>query len=143
VSHNGALQCFAPFIDSLDLLDAALVASSPPGYNARRMIPQQPKAMPDDLRQSFRDAVRLFYRWRPGERMPTVKFRTMVVSLSGVCDLVLAHRNEPLPLDVHHELLALIDVAHLKSDLLNDPSLEMGARCVDRLIQERIVGSLT
>jgi hypothetical protein len=58
----------------------------------------------------------------------------MVVSLSGVCDLVLAHRNEPLPLDVHHELLALIDarLAHLKTDLLNDPSFEMGARCLDR-----------
>jgi hypothetical protein len=77
--------------------------------------------------------------------MPTLKFRTMVVSLSGVCDLVLAHRNEPLPLDVHHELLALIDapLAHLKMDLLNDPSFEMGARCLDRLIQERMVGSLT
>jgi hypothetical protein len=26
-----------------------------------------------------------------------------------VCDLVLSYRNEPLPADVHHELLNLID----------------------------------
>jgi len=75
--------------------------------------------------------------------MPTLKFRTMVVSLRGVCDLVLAHRNETLPLDVHHELLALIDapLAHLKTDLLHDPSFEMGACYLGRLIQQRIVGS--
>jgi hypothetical protein len=52
--------------------------------------------------------------------MPTLKFRTMIVSLSGVCDLILAHPNEALPLDVHHELLALIDcpLTSLKTDLL-------------------------
>src|SRR5262249_12033715 len=111
-------------------------------YHALRMVPQQSKAIPDDLRQSFRDAVRLFYRWRPGEPMPTLKFRTMVVSLSGVCDLVLAHRNEPLPLDVHHELLALIDapLSRPKTDHSNHPSCEMGAGAMERLIRKRIVG---
>ncbi len=103
------------------------------------MAAQQRETIPDDVRQSFRDAVRLFYRWRPGERIPTIRFRTMIVSLSGVCDLVLAYRNEPLPLDVHHELLALIDRPHLnlKADLMTDPSFETGARCLDKLIEER------
>src|SRR5271157_5733815 len=93
------------------------------------MAPSQPETMLDDVRHSFRDAVRLFYRWRPGKPIPTVRFRTMVVSLSGVCDLVLAYRNDPLPLDVHHELLALIDGPYpsLKAELLNDPSFETGA----------------
>ena len=54
------------------------------------MAVQQSETMPDDVRQCFRDAVRLFYRWRLGEPIPTVRFRTMVISLSRVCDLVLA-----------------------------------------------------
>ena len=106
------------------------------------MAVQQSETMPDDVRQSFRDAVRLFYRWRLGEPIPTVRFRTMVVSLSGVCDLVLAYRNEPLPLDVHHELLALIEGPHmsLKAELMIDPSFETGSRCLDKLIENRRAG---
>ncbi len=103
------------------------------------MAAKQPETIPDDLRQSFREAVRLFYRWRPGESMPTLKFRTMIVSLSGVCDLVLAYRNEPLPLDVHHELLALIETPNmsLKAELMMDPSFETGARSLYKLIEQR------
>ena len=106
------------------------------------MAVQQSETMPDDVRQCFRDAVRLFYCWRLGEPIPTVRFRTMVVSLSGVCDLVLAYRNEPLPLDVHHELLALIEGPHmsLKAELMIDPSFETGARCLDKLIENRRAG---
>jgi hypothetical protein len=103
------------------------------------MAVQQSDTMPDDVRQCFRDAVRLFYRWGVDEPLPTVRFRTMVVSLSGVCDLVLAYRNEPLSLDVHHELLALMDEPHirLKAQLVIDPSSETGARCLSKLIEER------
>jgi hypothetical protein len=72
------------------------------------MAVQQSETMPDDVSQSFRAAVPLFYRWRLGEPIPTVRFRTMVVSLSGVCDLVLAYRNEPLPLGRHSNLAAPI-----------------------------------
>ncbi len=95
-------------------------------------------------RQSFREAVRVFYRWRPGESVPSLKFRTMIVSLSGVCDLVLAYRNEPLPLDVHHELLALVDAPNmsLKAELMIDPSFETGARCLYKLIEQRRAGEL-
>lgn len=106
------------------------------------MAVQCSDTLPDDVRQSFRDAVRLSYPWRPGEPISTLRFRRMVVSLSGVCDLVLAYRNDPLPLDIHHELLALADGPHatLKAELLNDPSFETGARCLGQLIQARRAG---
>jgi hypothetical protein len=50
-----------------------------------------------------------------------------------------AYRNEPLPLDLHHELLALLDGPHmsLKEELMIDPSFETGVRCLDKLIEER------
>jgi hypothetical protein len=34
-----------------------------------------------------------------------------------VCDLVLSYRNEPLPADVHHELLNLIDEIRINPKL--------------------------
>ena len=65
------------------------------------MAQQPSETMPLDVRQSFCDAVRLFDRWRSDAPEPTLLFRSMVVSLIGVCDLVLAYRDEPLPLNVH------------------------------------------
>jgi hypothetical protein len=104
------------------------------------MVEQPSETMPDDVRQAFCDAVRIFDRWRFDAPAPTLPFRTWgVISLSGVCDLVLAYKNEPLPLDVHHELLALLDNLHmgLKAELTIDPSYAIGARCLDALIQDR------
>jgi hypothetical protein len=88
------------------------------------MAEQPSETMPEDVRQSFCDAVRLFDRWRFDTPAPTLPFRTLAVSLSGVCDLVLAYRNEPLPLNVHEELWCLIDDPHmsLKAELAIDPS---------------------
>ena len=104
------------------------------------MAEQPSETMPDDVRQSFCDAVRLFDRWRFDTPAPTLPFRGLTtVSLSGICDLVLAYRNEPLPLDVHHELWGLIDGLHmsLKAELAIDPSYTTGARCLDTLVQDR------
>jgi hypothetical protein len=104
------------------------------------MADQPSETMPDDVRQSFCDAVRLFDRWRFDTPAPALPFRGLAtVSLSGVCDLVLAYRNEPLPLDVHNELLGLLDNLHmgLKAELTIDPSYAIGARCLDTLIQDR------
>ena len=103
------------------------------------MVEQPSETMPEDVRQAFCDAVRLFDRWTFDTPAPTVPFRTLNISLSGVCDLVLAYKNEPLPLDVHHELLGLIDNLHmgLKAELMIDPSYAIGARCLDALIQDR------
>jgi hypothetical protein len=58
-----------------------------------------------------------------------------------VCDLVLAYKNEPLPLNVQRELLGLVDNLHmgLKAELTIDPSYAIGARCLDTLIQDRRV----
>jgi hypothetical protein len=103
------------------------------------MADEPSETMPDDVRQAFGDAVRLFDRWRFDTPAPTLPFRTLVVSLSGVCDLVLAYKNEPLPVSVHDELWKLIDVLHmsLKAELATDPSYAIGARCLDTLIQDR------
>lgn len=103
------------------------------------MADQPFETMPEDVRQAFGNAVRLFDRWRFDTPAPTLPVRTLNVSLSGVCDLVLAYKNEPLPLNVHHELWAIIDDLHmsLKTELMIDPSYAVGARCLDTLIQDR------
>jgi hypothetical protein len=103
------------------------------------MADQPSQTMPEDVRQAFSDAVRLFDRWMFDTPAPTLPVRTLDISLSGVCDLVLAYKNESLPLDVHHELLALIDDLHmrLKAELTIDPSYATDARCLVTLIQDR------
>ena len=108
------------------------------------MVEQPTQTMPEDVRQAFADAVRLYSRWRvqPGDvPAPTLDFRTLNVSLSGICDLVAAYKNEPLPLAVHDELWRLIDNMKLKAELAIDPSYATGARCLDALIQDRRMAS--
>jgi hypothetical protein len=68
---------------------------------------------------------------------PTIDFRLMEVSLSGICDLVTAYKSEPMPLSVHDELWGLIEDMKLKAELAFDPSYTTGARCLDVLIQDR------
>jgi hypothetical protein len=104
------------------------------------MKTESSETMPEDVRQAFADAVRMFDRWRFDTPSPTLSVRDLVeVSLSGVCDLVLAYKNEALPLNVHGELWRLIDDLHvsLKAELAGDPSYAAGARCLDILIQDR------
>jgi hypothetical protein len=100
-----------------------------------------PETIPEDVRQVFWDAIRLFANWTPAPDAPapTIRFRSLIVSLSGVCDLVLGYKDEPLPLNVHDELWRLIDDRHtgLKAALATDPSYATGARCLDTLIQAR------
>ena len=76
------------------------------------MVEQLSETMPEDVRQAFAEAIRLYSHWRsepPNVPSPTLGFRTLKVSLSGICDLVAAYKNEPLPLAVHDELWRLID----------------------------------
>jgi hypothetical protein len=110
------------------------------------MVEQSSETMPEDVRQGFADAVRLFNRWKaePGNvPAPAIDFRRLKVSLSGICDLVAAYKNEALPLAVHDELWRLIDVMKLKAELAMDPSYSTGARCLDALIQSRRAASNT
>jgi hypothetical protein len=93
---------------------------------------------------AFADAVRLYNHWRvepPNVPAPTLGFRTLKVSLSGICDLVTAYKNEPLPLAVHDQLWTLIVDMKLKAELAIDPSYATGARCLDALIQDRRTAS--
>jgi hypothetical protein len=93
---------------------------------------------------AFADAVRLYNHWRvepPNVPAPTLGFRTLKVSLSGICDLVTAYKNEPLPLAVHDQLWTLIVDMKLKAELAIDPSYAAGARCLDALIQDRRTAS--
>ena len=56
------------------------------------MVEQLSETMPEDVRQAFAEAIRLYSHWRsepPNVPSPTLGFRTLKVSLSGICDLVL------------------------------------------------------
>ena len=104
------------------------------------MVEQSIETMPEDVRQSFANAIRLYSRWgfaSPGVSAPTLGFRTINVSLSGVCDLVAAYKNELLPVAIHDELWTLIEDMKLKAELAMDPSYVTGARILDALIQQR------
>jgi hypothetical protein len=84
------------------------------------MVERHSETMPEDVRQAFADAIWLYNHWRfepPNVPAPTLGFRTLKVSLSGICDLVAAYKNEPLPLPVHDELWRLIDEIKLKRSL--------------------------
>jgi hypothetical protein len=103
------------------------------------MVEHRSIPMPEDVREAFCDAVHLFVEWKSGGPKQSVSFRRLRrVSLTGVCDLVLRYRNEPLPLKVHDHLWNLIDDTHmnLKVELATDPSYATGARCLTKLIQE-------
>ena len=109
------------------------------------MVEQLSETMPEDVRQAFADAVRLYSHWKfeaPNLSPPTLSYRTLKVSLSGICDLVAAFKSEPLPLAVHNELWTLIEEMKLKAELAIDPSYATGARVLDALIQERKHGNL-
>ena len=104
------------------------------------MLEQPFEAIPEDVRQAFKDAVRLYNRWsfQPNDApAPILEFRNLKVSLSGICDLVVAYKNEPIPLPVHDELWTLIGDVKLKAELGIDPTYATGARCLDTLIQDR------
>ena len=63
------------------------------------MVEELTQTMPEDLRQAFANAVRLYHQWRfkpDYVPAPTIDFRTLTVSLSGICDLIAAYKNEPL-----------------------------------------------
>ena len=114
------------------------------------MVEQPSEAMPEDVRQAFWGAVRLFGHWKSDSAAadtspPALKFRGLIVSLSGVCDLVLAYKNEPLPMNVHDELWRRIDTVQtkLKEELAIDPSYATGARCLEQSpYHERLQPSL-
>jgi hypothetical protein len=100
----------------------------------------QSETIPEDVREAFADAIWLYQRWSDGpadEPAPTIDFRRMKVSLSGICDLVTAYKNEPMPIPVHDNLWRLVEEMKLKAELAIDPSYATGARCLDALIQRR------
>jgi hypothetical protein len=108
------------------------------------MVEQQFETMPQDMREAFADAVRLFSHWRAEPKdlpAPTIGFRRMEVSLSGICDLVAAYKSESMPLPLHDEMWRLVEDVKLKAELAIDPSYATGARCLDALIQGRRASS--
>jgi hypothetical protein len=87
-----------------------------------------------------RHPVQLYNYWRfepLNLPAPTLAFRTLKISLSGICDLVVAYKNEPLSLAIHDELWTLIEEMKLKAKLAIDPSYATGARVLDAPIQGR------
>jgi len=101
------------------------------------MVEQPSESMPEDLREAFHDAIRMYKDWKCGGHERSVSFRRLPrVSLSGMCDLVLSYLNEPLPVNIHDELWTLIDDMNLKVELARDPSYATGARCLNKLIKD-------
>ena len=94
---------------------------------------------------AFADAVRLYNHWRvepPNVPAPTLGFRTLKVSLSGICDLVTAYKNEPLPLAVHDQLWTLIVDMKLKAELAIDPPMPRArdvSRCLFKIAARHLI----
>ena len=110
------------------------------GSERLQMMEQFSEPMPDDVRQAFRDAIRLYADTKLGSHERSISFRRLQkISVSGVCDLVLGYANEPLPADVHHELLNLVDEKGIncKAGLAGDSSYAAGAQYLLRLIDDQ------
>jgi hypothetical protein len=103
------------------------------------MVEQPDEPLPEDVRAAFREAIRLYADWKFGGSEVAMSFRGFQkVSLSGVCDVVVGYRNEPLPENVHDELWKLMAGRfNLKEELAEDPTYATGARCLDKLIQDQ------
>ena len=98
------------------------------------MAEQSSEPLPEAVREAFREAICLF---KSGSPQRSVSFRKLQrLSLSGVCDLVLSYRTEPLPVNVHDELWNLLDEIDPKVQLAKDPSYATGARCLGKLLQD-------
>ena len=103
----------------------------------RRMTEQLSDPIPNDVRQAFLEVIRLFKNWTFGGSEPLVSFRKLRrISISGVCELVLSYRNEPLPENLDSLLRNLIDGTrtHLKVGLDEDPSYATAAQCLLKMI---------
>jgi hypothetical protein len=88
------------------------------------MVDERSETMPEDLRQALSDALRLYNHWRfepLNLPAPTLAFRTPKISLNGIFDLVVAYKDEPLPLAIRDELWPLIEEMKLKAELAIDP----------------------
>ena len=106
------------------------------GSERLQMMEQFSETMPDDVRQAFRDAIHLYADWKYGRPQRPVSFRRLQkISLGGVCDLVLSYRNEPLPADVQHELLNLIDEIRINPKV--GLTYAAGAQYLLRLIDDQ------
>jgi hypothetical protein len=104
------------------------------------MMEQFSEPMPDDVRQAFPDAIRLYADTKLGSHERSISFRRLQkISVSGVCDLVLGCANEPLTADVHHELLNFVDEKGMscKAGLAGDSSYAAGAQYLLRLIDDQ------
>ena len=98
------------------------------------MAEQLSDPIPNDVRQAFLEAIRLYKDWKFGGSEPLVSFRKLrQISISGLCELVLSYRNEPLPENIHKVLRSVIGGA--RPNLLDkDPSYAAGAQCLLKMI---------
>ena len=93
----------ADYLYKLSVEDPRVVVSkSEIAAKGTQLLEQSSPPMPEDVREAFRDAVHLYVDCKLGSPERSISFRRLQrISLSGVCDLVLGYRNEPLPLDIH------------------------------------------
>ncbi len=99
-----------------------------------QVVEELSEPLPNDVGQAFLEAIRLYKDWRFGGSEPLVSFRKLrQISISGVCELVLSYRNEPLPENIHKVLRNVIGVARA-NPLDKDRSYAAGARCLLKMI---------
>lgn len=130
----------AEYLYELPIENARSVASfgANIGFKTLQMVEQSSQPIPNDVREAFLDAVRLYDDWKSGGPERLVSFRKVKrISMTGMCELILSYRNEPLPENVHNDLWKLMDETgvNLKLELTADPSYRTGAQCLLKLIE--------
>ena len=99
-------------------------------------ITEQSEPIPDDVRQAFHNAVQVYADWKFGGAERPINFRRLQkISVSGVCELILSYRNEPISADVNSDLLNLID------EICKNPTVGLtyaaAAQCLLRLVDDQ------
>jgi hypothetical protein len=81
-------------------------------------IMERTERIPDDLRRAFCDAIHVYADWKLGGSERPISFRRIQkISISGVCELLLSYRTEPLPDNIQNQLLSVVDVISISSNV--------------------------
>jgi len=113
----------------------------------RPQMTEQSEPIPYDVRQAFHNAVHVYADWKFGGAERPINFRKLQkISVSGVCELMLSYRNEPISADVKSDLFNLID--EIRKIPTAGLTYAAAAHCLLRLVddqkkQERVMAKRT
>jgi hypothetical protein len=102
----------------------------------RPQMTEQSEPIPDDVRQAFHNAVHVYADWKFGGAERPINFRKLQkISVSGVCELMLSYRNEPISADVNSDLFNLID--EIRKNPTAGLTYAAAAQCLLRLVDDQ------